>query len=183
MSPDRQAAQVRKRLPHRRITRTGRTNMSPYTVRTASWQEDRRALRAVREVVFIGEQGVPVELEWDEFDVVCMHLLVTDSSGNPIGTARLLPDASIGRMAVLKDWRHQGVGSTLMHRLLKEAENRQFPTVTLNAQTHAIGFYNRFGFQQIGLEFLDAGIPHVKMVLRLQSSDCKIAIPVTAGAP
>lgn len=169
MSPtDRQ--QVQERLPHRQITRTGRTDMSAYTVRTASWQEDRRALQAVREVVFIGEQGVPVELEWDEFDVVCMHLLATDSSGNPIGTARLLPDASIGRMAVLRDWRCKGVGRALMHQLLKEAENRQLPTVTLSAQTHAIGFYSRFGFQQIGLEFLDAGIPHVKMVLRLHSS-------------
>jgi predicted GNAT family N-acyltransferase len=142
--------------------------MSLYTIRTASWQEDSRALRAVREVVFIREQGVPVELEWDEFDVACVHLLATDSSGNPIGTARLLPDASIGRMAVLRDWRCKGVGRALMHQLLEEAENRQFPTVTLNAQTHAIGFYNKFGFQQIGSEFLDAGILHVKMLLRLQ---------------
>jgi predicted GNAT family N-acyltransferase len=142
--------------------------MSLYTIRTASWQEDSRALRAVREMVFIREQGVPVELEWDEFDVACVHLLARDSLGNPIGTARLLPDASIGRMAVLKDWRGKGVGSALLHQLLKEAENRQFPAVTLNAQIHAIRFYNRFGFQQIGSEFLDAGILHVKMLLRLQ---------------
>ena len=146
--------------------------MSLYTARTAIWRRDGGALRLVREAVFIREQGVPPELEWDEFDVSCVHLLVTDSSGNPIGTARLLPDASIGRMAVLRDWRCKGVGSALMHQLLKEAENRQLPTVTLNAQTHAIGFYNRFGFQQIGSEFLDAGIPHVKMVLRLQRRGC-----------
>ncbi|WP_074705193.1 GNAT family N-acetyltransferase [Nitrosospira multiformis] len=142
--------------------------MSLYIVRAASWQEDGLALRAVREAVFIREQGVPAELEWDEFDVICVHLLAMNPSGNPIGTARLLPDASIGRMAVLGDWRCKGVGSALMDRLLKEAENRQLPSVTLNAQTHAIGFYSRFGFQQAGPEFLDAGIPHVKMMLQFR---------------
>jgi predicted GNAT family N-acyltransferase len=142
--------------------------MSLCIVRPASWQEDRGALRAVREAVFIREQGVPAELEWDEFDVDCVHLLAMTPSGNPIGTARLLPDASVGRMAVLRDWRRKGVGSTLMDRLLKEAENRQLPSVTLNAQTHATGFYSRFGFQQAGPEFLDAGIPHVKMILQFR---------------
>jgi len=143
--------------------------MSLYIVRAASWQEDGPALRAVREAVFIREQGVPAELEWDEFDIVCVHLLAMNPSGNPIGTARLLPDASVGRMAVLRDWRCKGVGSALMDRLLKEAENRQLPTVTLNAQTHATGFYSRFGFQQSGPEFLDAGIPHVKMISQFRS--------------
>lgn len=160
--------QEQKLPPHRRITRTSRTNMSLCIVRAASWQEDGAALRAVREAVFIREQGVPAELEWDEFDVVCVHLLALNPSGNPIGTARLLPDASVGRMAVLRDWRCKGVGSALMDRLLKEAENRQLPSVTLSAQTHATGFYSRFGFRQSGPEFLDAGIPHVKMMLQFR---------------
>ena len=160
--------QEQKLPPHPQITRTSRTNMSLYIVRAASWQEDALALRAVREAVFIKEQGVPAELEWDEFDGVCVHLLAMNPSGNPIGTARLLPDASIGRMAVLRDWRCKGVGSALMDRLLKEAENRRLPSVTLNAQTHATGFYSRFGFRQSGLEFLDAGIPHVKMILQFR---------------
>jgi len=160
--------QEQKPPSHGQITRTGRTNMSLYIVRAASWREDAVALRAVREAVFIREQGVPAELEWDEFDDVCVHLLAMNPSGNPIGTARLLPDASIGRMAVLRNWRCKGVGSALLDRLLKEAENRQFPSVTLNAQTHATGFYRKFGFQQAGPEFLDAGIPHVKMMLQFR---------------
>jgi predicted GNAT family N-acyltransferase len=141
--------------------------MSTCVVRAARWQDDSRALRTVREAVFIHEQGVPAALEWDELDATCMHLLAMDSSGKPIGTARLLPDDSIGRMAVLTEWRNKGVGTALMQRLLEEARNRQIRQVILSAQTHATGFYGKFGFQSVGKEFMEAGIPHVRMVLRL----------------
>ncbi|SOD40642.1 GNAT family N-acetyltransferase [Nitrosovibrio sp. Nv4] len=141
--------------------------MSGYNIRKASWECDRRALCAIRETVFVREQGVPVELEWDEFDAGCTHVLASDAAGNPIGTARFLPGGTIGRMAVLKEWRGKGVGGALLQWLLQEAGDRQIQQVTLNAQIYAAGFYAKFGFQIAGEKFLDAGILHVKMVLRL----------------
>ena len=141
--------------------------MKSFAVRIATWQDDALALRGIRETVFILEQHVPIELEWDGLDAGCLHVLAADSAGNPIGTARLLPDGHIGRMAVLKEWRGRGVGSALLRLLLKEVKKRQLRLVILNAQTSAAGFYAKFGFQTVGEEFMDAGIPHVKMVLKL----------------
>ena len=141
--------------------------MKSFTVRIVNWQDDAPALRAIRETVFIHEQQVPVELEWDGLDADCLHVLAADSTGNPIGTARLLPDGHIGRMAVLKAWRGRGVGSALLRLLLDEASKRGLGQVVLNAQTYAAGFYAKFGFQAVGEEFMDAGIPHVRMILPL----------------
>jgi predicted GNAT family N-acyltransferase len=138
--------------------------MVTYTIRTANWQDDGHYLRIVRETVFIKEQKIPVELEWDEFDSGCLHLLAIDQCGWPIGAARLLPDGHIGRMAVLKESRGKGVGGAMLRRLLDEAKKQHLPQVVLNAQTVAVGFYKKFGFQVTGEDFLDAGIPHVKMV-------------------
>jgi len=142
--------------------------MVTYTIRSANWQDDGHFLRIIRETVFVKEQQVPVALEWDEFDNDCLHLLTLDTSGRPIGTARFLPDGHIGRMAVLKEWRGKGVGSAMLRRLLEEAKKRHIRQVVLNAQTVAAGFYRKFGFQVEGEEFIDAGIPHVKMVREMQ---------------
>jgi predicted GNAT family N-acyltransferase len=145
--------------------------MDIYSVRIADWHDHGSALRAIREAVFIREQGVPAELEWDEFDAKCIHLMAMDAAGDVIGTARLLQQHSvqggIGRMAVLKEWRGKGVGNALMRRLLKEAATRQIQQLTLNAQVYAVGFYTRFGFTAIGKQFMEAGIPHIKMALRV----------------
>lgn len=123
--------------------------------------------RPVRESVFVGEQGVPLELEWDEWDEPSEHAIAFDAQGRAIGTARLLPRGAIGRMAVLKDWRGQGVGSCLLEAVLGRARHRSLVRVTLHAQTHAAGFYRRFGFSERGEEFFEAGIPHVEMMLSL----------------
>ena len=79
----------------------------------------------------------------------------------------MLSDGTIGRMAVLKAWRRRGVGSALMERMLAEARYRQLPQVALNAQAYVTGFYRKFGFETTGEEFMDAGIPHIKMVAGL----------------
>ncbi|MBX9895084.1 MAG: GNAT family N-acetyltransferase [Nitrosomonas sp.] len=137
------------------------------TIRIVSWNHEAPALRAIRTTVFIQEQQVPEALEWDEFDAVSVHALALDAAGQPIGTARLLPDGHIGRMAVLKPWRGQGFGAALLQVLLEELRQRQQKKAMLNAQTYAVPFYQKFGFNVCSEEFMDAGIPHVKMELLL----------------
>jgi predicted GNAT family N-acyltransferase len=144
--------------------------MDIYTVHIADWHHDGWALREIRQMVFIREQGVPAELEWDGLDPGCVHLIALDAAWNAIGTARLLlQDAhgAVGRMAVLKEWRGKGVGRALMRRLLEEAIKRQIQQVVLNAQAYAVEFYAKFGFRIVGKQFVEAGIPHVRMALRL----------------
>ncbi|PWT74281.1 MAG: GNAT family N-acetyltransferase [Proteobacteria bacterium] len=134
-----------------------------FEVRRALWPQDAEPLRAVREAVFVREQSVPIELEWDGMDGECLHVLAIDQAGRPIGTGRLLPDGHIGRMAVLPQWRHRGVGGAILKELIEAARERSLAEIVLNAQTHAQGFYARFGFVSEGAEFLDAGIPHRTM--------------------
>ncbi len=138
-----------------------------FDVRLLSWSDALPLARPVRERVFVEEQGVPRELEWDDWDVRSEHAVAIDEEGGAIGTARLLPDGHIGRMAVLARWRGRGVGSALLDALLERAKARRMPSVRLNAQTHAAGFYRRFGFAADGAEFVEAGIPHVEMTLTL----------------
>ncbi|MFN7428848.1 MAG: GNAT family N-acetyltransferase, partial [bacterium] len=139
-----------------------------FKVRAASWAEDFAALRTVRETVFVVEQDVPVELEWDGLDEGCRHLLAEDTHGRPIGCVRLLPDGHIGRMAVLAPWRGRGVGRALLRAMLVQAAASGFAVVRLNAQVQALGFYAREGFQACGDVFDDAGIAHRAMQLALQ---------------
>lgn len=136
-----------------------------YTVRLASWHDDRTALQNLRREVFIVEQQVPEELEWDDADATCIHALALDAQGRPIGTGRLLPDGHIGRMAVVRPWRRRGVGGTILEFLVGRAWRQGHAAVHLNAQTHALGFYERHGFVAHGGEFMDAGIPHRRMTL------------------
>jgi predicted GNAT family N-acyltransferase len=154
----------RGRRYHREMKSTG----TAFKVRAASWAEDFAALRTVRETVFVVEQDVPVELEWDGLDEGCRHLLAEDTHGRPIGCVRLLPDGHIGRMAVLAPWRGRGVGRALLRAMLVQAAASGFAVVRLNAQVQALGFYAREGFQACGDMFDDAGIAHRAMQLALQ---------------
>ena len=138
--------------------------MSEFSVRSAEWGPDTEALREVRTRVFIEEQKVPKDMEWDELDADCLHALAL-AGDKPIGTGRLTPDGHIGRMAVLAEWRNRGVGAALLAHLMKAARQRGDTFCELNAQVRAIGFYERFGFHVQGGEFMDAGIPH--RVMRL----------------
>src|SRR5690242_3585877 len=96
----------------------------PFTIRLMPWREALPLARRVREKVFIEEQKVPRELEWDDWDERSDHVLACDPGGEPIGTARLLPDGRIGRMAVLAHWRGKGVGAALLLALLERARGR-----------------------------------------------------------
>jgi hypothetical protein len=134
------------------------------------WSDARLHARAIREAVFVVEQGVPRALEWDEWDERSVHALAFDGAGNAVGTARLLPDGHLGRMAVLGDWRTRGVGSALAHALIEHARSRFFVEIILSAQTQAAGFYRRLGFSERGPTYEEAGIPHVEMRLSLAAA-------------
>ena len=150
------------------------TESAGFKVREIGWEEGRQALSAVRRAVFIEEQGVPEALEWDGRDARALHLLAEDAQGNPIGTARLLDDGRIGRMAVLSSWRGHGVGQALLGRALDLARRQGVASVHLDAQVTAIGFYRRSGFVAYGEVFLDAGIPHRSMKMPLGESLCSM---------
>lgn len=146
-------------------------NHTPFRVIVADWARDHEALRRIRETVFVREQHVPVELEWDGLDARCDHVLALDTADTPIGTGRLTAGHRIGRMAVLPDWRSRGVGAAMLHALIECAHAHRWPRVTLHAQADAIGFYRRFGFTGHGDEFVEAGIRHQWMYLDLGLPD------------
>lgn len=138
-----------------------------FGVEAGSWQELAEPARQVRDAVFVAEQKVPREMEWDEHDAVSRHVIARDGDGGAIGTGRLLAHGEsghIGRMAVLADRRGKGVGRALLERLLEEAGGQNMRHLALHAQTQAAGFYRRFGFVEEGPEFMEAGIPHRIMV-------------------
>ena len=120
-------------------------------------------LRSVREAVFVQEQQVPLEEEWDALDPLSRHIIARDQDGHPIGTGRLTPEHRIGRMAVLADWRGQGVGDAMLAALLEEARTQGWPAVSLHAQVSAEAFYARQGFIPHGERFQEAGIEHQAM--------------------
>jgi predicted GNAT family N-acyltransferase len=138
-----------------------------FRVEPADYKVDFQDLRSVREPVFVVEQKVPLELEWDELDPQCRHVIARDDAHRPIGTGRLTPEHKIGRMAVLKEWRGRGVGEALLLALIEQARELGLPEVSLHAQVDAIGFYEKFGFVPYGERFEEAGIQHQSMRLVL----------------
>ncbi len=138
-----------------------------FNTREADWQTDGNQLSNIRRLVFIIEQKVPKDEEWDGKDEDSWHWLATDTKDAPIGTARLLPDGQIGRMAVLSHYRKFGVGAALLELAVEKARHLGFSLVFLNAQSHALGFYERAGFVAEGEEFQEAGIAHYRMTQTL----------------
>ncbi len=142
--------------------------MSPaFRIVRADFGRDAALLHAVRETVFVQEQNVPAALERDAIDPECAHVLALDQDGRPIGTGRLTPQRTIGRMAVLKAWRGRGVGDALLRELLAWAAESGWPEVSLHAQLGALGFYEKHGFAAYGPEYDEAGIRHRSMRLEL----------------
>jgi predicted GNAT family N-acyltransferase len=140
---------------------------NPFTVSLVCWHDAEPLLKSVRETVFIREQGVPAELEWDGVDEGCRHALALSLQGQAIGSGRILANGHIGRIAVLPEWRKQKVGTAIMEALLYYARAHDYKQVDVDAQTHALPFYRSFGFVEQGEEFMDAGLPHIKMFLKL----------------
>lgn len=148
-----------------------------YEVRVADGPGDRQACFAVHKDVFVAEQKVPEDIEYDAYDADAVHVLAVREDGVPLGTGRLLHGAaaaakngdgdpavgSLGRLAVTRDARGLGVGAALVRAVEEAARARGLDAVDLHAQTHALGFYERLGYKAYGPEFPDAGIPHRAM--------------------
>ena len=162
----------------------------PFTVELTPFEPARAALYQVREQVFVREQGVPPELERDEADRECVHVIARDASGEVVGTGRITAGGRIGRMAVLREWRGRGVGDVMLQALLDHARERGLAEAQLPAQASAIGFYAGRGFSPTGERFQEAGIEHQAMrfpLLRagaVETRDAAIAATaaVVAGA-
>ena len=150
--------------------------MSEYFIKSGVWSELKLDAEKIRRQVFIQEQSILEQDEWDALDAVSLHFVVYDRHlendlkiNQAIATARLLENNSIGRVAVLKSYRSKGVGRLIMQQIIEHArtEKRQF--LKLSSQLHAIAFYESFGFQVKGVGYLDCGIPHIDMYLKLKS--------------
>lgn len=128
-----------------------------------NWATLQPIAQAIRYEVFVTEQNIPVELEWDDMDALCLHAVAYDEQGQAIGTGRLLPDGHIGRMAVKKIARGTGTGGAILQALMDAAQKRGDAAVMLNAQSQVEPFYARYGFTREGAEFFEAGIPHIHM--------------------
>jgi len=124
----------------------------------------------VRKQVFVEEQGIPEDLELDEYDMEAMHMVAKDGE-RIVGTARVLflaaSQAKLERMAILKPFRHRGIGKGIISFLDEEFKNRGIKQVVLHAQCSAVNFYKSCGFEESGSPFWEAGIKHVKMQKRL----------------
>jgi YbgC/YbaW family acyl-CoA thioester hydrolase len=141
-------------------------------VKTGSWSELGEAAARIRTEVFVEEQRVPKDMEWDEADPVALHAVAYNRLGQAIATGRLLPSergaARIGRVAVNRVLRGTGVGRELMQHLMRAAGARGDREVALHAQRSAEAFYRGLGFDARGSEFEEAGIPHIEMARALR---------------
>lgn len=143
-------------------------SMSKIRIRKTGWPRDREPLSAIRRQVFIEEQHVPEDLEWDEFDEPSAHFIAEDPADNKaVGCVRLMPSGQISRLSVLENRRSEGIGRGLLDAAIAEARANGLREVFLHAQTHATSFYESAGFLVDGGIFVEAGIPHRLMVKTL----------------
>ncbi|MGJ8756823.1 GNAT family N-acetyltransferase [Acinetobacter sp. HC8-3S] len=135
-----------------------------FSVKYGSWDQLQQDAKLIRELVFISEQNIPEQDEWDDQDAISQHFVVYDQN-QPIATARLLANNSVGRVAVLKAYRGQGIGRLIMLEIIAYAQAQKRPNLQLSSQVHAISFYEKLGFSIQGDEYDECGIPHIEMVM------------------
>ncbi|MBA3593646.1 MAG: YbgC/FadM family acyl-CoA thioesterase [Pseudomonadota bacterium] len=164
------ATQTSRPVPEglRKILTAFEAGETMVTVKTGSWSELGEHASAIRTSVFVEEQGIPPEMEWDEADKAAVHAVAYNGLGRPIATGRLLQhgpgSAKIGRMAVNRVLRGASLGRELLNALVAQAEQRGDTEVLLHAQRSAEGFYARLGFTPRGEPFDEVEIPHIEMV-------------------
>lgn len=137
------------------------TKTPEISIRPATWHHDAVLIRAVRQQVFVIEQNIPEELEFDGADANALHLLALHRKRDAVGTGRLEANGKIGRLAVVAAFRGRGLGSNLLIELVRTAGEAGLERVHLHAQLHALAFYERHGFVRRGDTFDEGGIEHV----------------------
>ena len=164
------ASQTSKPVPHplREILTDYEAGEPMIRVRTGGWAELADHAKRIRTEVFLTEQQIPAEMEWDDGDAKAVHAVAFNRLDQAIATGRLLQErpgvARIGRVAVHRALRGSGVGRQVMQALLHAASARGDREVTISAQRSAQAFYLGLGFQPRGEAFEEAGIPHIEMV-------------------
>ena len=165
------ATQTSKPVPDalRQVLLRFEAGQSSYNIKIGNWAELGADAAQVRTEVFVHEQKIPVEMEWDEADQTALHAVAYNGLGQAIGTARLLqhsPEiAKVGRMAVKRILRGSSIGRDLLHILVEAAKQRGHREVMLHAQRSAEGFYQRAGFRVRGEPFDEVSIPHIEMFI------------------
>lgn len=143
--------------------------MSRFEIQSGPWSQLRHDAELIRRQVFIEEQNISEVEEWDDQDAVSLHFVIFEQN-QPIATARLLQNDSIGRVAVLKTYRGAGIGKLLMQYIIDVAKQEGRTVLKLSAQAYATKFYENLGFQLQGEAYLDCGIPHIDMYQNLKNS-------------
>jgi len=140
--------------------------MNDINIEIVSWSEKQAEITSVRRAVFVEEQNVPESIDFDGSDTDYIHVLATDKNGRPVGTARINRKGRIGRMAVLKNYRRQGIGRKMIQALMDYGRKNSITDFYVSSQITAIGFYKKMGFEPFGEEFIEAGIMHINMKLK-----------------
>ena len=143
--------------------------MNDFDIAIVNWSNKQAELYSVRRAVFIEEQNISESIELDGRDSDCFHVLASDKNGRAVGTARMDGKGKIGRMAVLQNYRRQGIGRKMIQALMNFGRKNAITDFHLSAQITAIGFYRKMGFEPFGEEFLEAGIIHINMKLKKPS--------------
>ncbi|MDM1019882.1 GNAT family N-acetyltransferase [Acinetobacter sp. VNK23] len=136
------------------------------SVENGDWDQLQQDARLIREQVFIVEQNIPEQDEWDDQDAISQHFVVYDRD-QPIATARLLQNNSVGRVAVMQEYRRQGIGRMIMLDIIRYAQQQYRPFLKLSSQVHAVSFYEKLGFVTKGNPYDECGIPHIEMMMPL----------------
>ena len=169
------SAQKPQRLPdaYRQMAQRYEAGESMVEVKTGSWNVLGQDAMRLRMQVFVREQGIPVEIEADEFDVTSLHAVAINGLGMCVATGRMLPSANeatradvmrIGRMAVARPLRGTQLGRQVLDALVDAAQRHGKRQVELHAQRTAESFYRRAGFSVVGEPYEEAGIAHISMV-------------------
>ena len=139
-----------------------------YQVKHGRWDQLQQDAKLIRTQVFICEQGITEADEWDDQDLISQHFVIYDQD-QPIATARLLENNSVGRVAVLKAYRGQGLGQMIMLEIISYAQKQRRSVLTLSSQVQAISFYEKLGFTVQGNSYDECGISHIEMTMNLNT--------------